>query len=127
LLVFEEAVKAKAHVITTINLPGGEKIFFEYASDEQLDYVSPIRKMIYESFDTVLANGAEFNTRSLSGTDPESLARTGKASGPLTKTFMDRAANLDLRWCYTVFPMNASTQEADMSLHDYQEFVYGAG
>ena len=34
---------------------------------------------------------------------------------------------LELRWCYTEFPTNASAQEADMSLLDYQEFVYGAG
>jgi aminopeptidase len=45
----------------------------------------------------------------------------------LTKVFLERAANLDLRWCYTLFPTNASAQDADMSLTDYQEFVYGAG
>jgi aminopeptidase len=36
-------------------------------------------------------------------------------------------ANKELRWCGTAFPTHASAQEADMSLADYCEFVYGAG
>lgn len=127
LLVYEEAVKTGAYVLNTITLPGSEKIFFEFASDDQLDFVSPVRKLVYETFDAILVIGAEFNTRSLSGTNPESLSRARKASTPLTKIFLERSANLELRWCYTEFPTNASAQEADMSLRDYEEFVYAAG
>jgi aminopeptidase len=71
--------------------------------------------------------GAEYNTRALSGVDPKRLARFRKASAPLSKIFMDRSARLELHWCYTEFPTQASAQEADMGLLDYEEFVYGAG
>jgi aminopeptidase len=127
LLVYQEAVQAGAHVLNTISLQGGEELFYRYASNEQLDYVSPVRKLITETFDTVLLIGAEYNTRSLSAIDPKRLARARKAGTQLTKTFLERAADQDLRWCYTIFPTNASAQDADMSLNDYQEFVYGAG
>lgn len=127
LLVYEEAIKAGAHVTTTVSMPGTEKIFFDYATEDQLDFVSPVRKLIYETYDAFLSIGAEFNTRSLSGTNPDRLARFQKANTTLTKIFMDRSANLDFRWCYTEFPTNASAQEADMSLRDYSEFVYRAG
>jgi aminopeptidase len=40
---------------------------------------------------------------------------------------MERTARGELKWCYTVYPTHAGAQEADMSLSDYQEFVYGAG
>ena len=33
----------------------------------------------------------------------------------------------DLKWCGTVYPTQALAQEADMSLREYQDFVYGAG
>jgi aminopeptidase len=125
--VYEEAVKAGAHVFTSISIPGSEEIFFKFAKDEQLDYVSPVRKQIYETFDAVLVIGADLNTRELSGVDPNRISRARKASTPLTKIFLERSSNQDLRWCYTVFPTNASAQEADMSLREYQEFVYGAG
>src|SRR5215217_4806968 len=51
LAVYEEAVKAGAHVFLDQRMPGTEEIFYKYASDEQLDYVSPIRRMIIEQFD----------------------------------------------------------------------------
>ena len=40
---------------------------------------------------------------------------------------MDRSARGELRWCLTVYPTHAMAQEADMSLADYREFVFGAG
>jgi aminopeptidase len=32
-----------------------------------------------------------------------------------------------MKWSLTVYPNNAMAQEADMSLRDYEDFVYGAG
>ena len=127
LAFYAEAVKAGAHVFPQVGLPGLDEVFFKNASDEQLDYVPPIRKLVTETFDAELVIGAEFNTRSLSGVDPARIARLRRARAPLSKAFMERAARMELRWCYTEFPTQASAQEADMSLMDYQDFVYGAG
>jgi aminopeptidase len=127
LLAYQEALQAGAHVFNNIALQGGEELFYKFAGDDQLDYVSPIRKLIYETFDAMLVISAEYNTRKLSAIDPQRIARARKASTPLTKIFLERAANLELRWVLTEYPTHASAQEADMSLKDYQEFVYGAG
>jgi aminopeptidase len=40
---------------------------------------------------------------------------------------MERSAKGELNWVLTEYPTYASAQEADMSLADYSEFVYGAG
>lgn len=127
LLVYKEAIQAGAFVLSNLSLQGGEEVFYKYANEDQLDYVSPIRKLITESFDAMLVIGAEYNTRSLSGINPERISRTRKAYRDLTKLYLERAAKQELRWCYTEFPTYASAQEADMSLNDYQEFVYEAG
>ncbi|MGW8143608.1 MAG: aminopeptidase [Anaerolineales bacterium] len=127
LLVYQEAVKAGAYVLNHVSLPGGEEAFYKYANDDQLDFVSPVRRLITESFDAILSIGAEYNTRALSAIDPQKMSRSRKASAELTKIFLERSAKKELRWCYTVFPTNASAQDADMSLADYQDFVYGAG
>ena len=42
------------------------------------------------------------------------------------KTFMQRSAAGELRWTSTLFPTSAYAQDADMSLSDYEDFVYGA-
>ncbi|OIO91045.1 MAG: hypothetical protein AUK02_00385, partial [Anaerolineae bacterium CG2_30_58_95] len=126
LAVYEEAVKAGAFVTIMNSTPGADEIFFKHASDAQLDYVSPIRKLIAESFDASLVIWSEHNTRSLSGIDGRRMARAAKAGAPISKIFLERAAKKELRWCLTVYPTHAMAQEADMSLSDYREFVFGA-
>jgi len=127
LAVYEEAIKAGAHVLIQQSIPGAEEIFYKYASDAQLDFVSPINKRIVETFDASLYIEAEHNTRSLSGIDPTRMARARKAGAPLNKIFMERAAKGEHRWGLTVYPTHAMAQDADMNLADYREFVYGAG
>jgi aminopeptidase len=127
LAVYAEAIKTGANVVVTNNLPGAEEIFYKQASDEQLDYVSPLYQLTIASFDAILYIEAEHNTRALSGIDPTRLARARKARAPISKTLLDRTARNELRWCFTVYPTHAMAQEAEMSLADYREFVYDAG
>jgi aminopeptidase len=127
LAVYREAILAGAHVLVLNQLSGRDEIFYKHATDAQLDYVSPIDRVLVEQFDASLFIGAPANTRALSGVDPKRQARAAKAQTELNKIFHERAARGELKWCYTVFPTHASAQEADMSLSEYQDFVYGAG
>jgi len=126
LAVYEEAIKAGAFITIMNSTPGAEEIFYKHASEAQLDYVSPIRKLIAETFDASMTIWSEHKTRSLSGIDGKRMARTAKAGAAINKVFFDRAAKGELRWCLTVYPTNAMAQEADMSLGDYREFVYSS-
>src|SRR5512143_2837566 len=54
LAIYEEAVKAGAHILVDQRMPGAEELFYKYASDQQLDYVAPIRRTIVETFDASL-------------------------------------------------------------------------
>jgi aminopeptidase len=127
LAIYEEAVKTGAHVLVQMSMPGAEELFYKYASDTQLDHISPVRKLITETFDASLYIEAEHNTRSLSGIDPTRMARARKAGAPLSKIAFERSARGELRWGLTVYPTHAMAQDADMNLADYREFVYGAG
>ena len=127
LAVYEEAIKAGAYPFIMNEVPGTPEIFFKHANDDQLDYVSPVVKMALENFDASINLGADYNTRKLSGADPLRMARARKANSSLMKTSMQRTAAGAYHWVITVYPNNAMAQEADMSLADYQEFVYGAG
>ncbi len=127
LAVYSEAIRAGAHVFPQVALPGAEEAYYKHASDVQLDYVSPVRRLLVETFDAALTIEASHNTRELTAVDPTRLARSSRASAALSKTFLARAARGELRWCFTVYPTQALAQEADMSLTEYQDFVYGAG
>jgi aminopeptidase len=127
LAVYEEVIKAGGHPLVLNQVPGTNEIFFKYASDEQLDYVSPVIKNVLETFEASITIWTDHNTRKLSGVEPKRLSRSQKAQSALMKTSMKRAADNSYRWTLTIYPNNAMAQEADMSLPDYTEFVYGAG
>jgi len=98
----------------------------KYASDNQLDWISPAAKMLYEQADVLIALRAVSNTRHLSGIDPKKQQRLAQARQGLMQTYMERSATGDLKWTLTNFPCPAYAQDADMSLSDYEDFAYGA-
>lgn len=127
LAVYKAAIKAGAFVSVIGKLDGSDELFFKYASDEQLDHVPPLIRMVVDRFDAFLQVGSPTNTRALSNVDPARMSRSQKAQAEITQRMLERVANGEARWCYTVYPTHALAQEADMSLSDYQDFVYGAG
>ena len=127
LAVYEESIKVGAYPFIINEVPGTEETFFKYASNAQLDYISPLHKLINKTYDADLTIWTRFNTRNLSGVSPNRIARARKANAQLAKTFLQRAANGNFKWTLTVYPNNAMAQEAEMSLSDYTDFVFDAG
>jgi aminopeptidase len=97
-----------------------------HANDEQLEWVSPVSKMLYEKADAFINIIAGQNTRALSGIDPAKQAKRSQATRELTETFMKRSAAGALDWVITQYPCHAYAQETDMSVRDYADFVYSA-
>lgn len=126
LAVYKEVVLAGAHVFVMNGLPGAREIFFKHANDEQLDYVDPIAIFAVERFDGFLNILAPHNTRALSGVDPSRQSRARKANVEIHQIVAQRTARGEFRWCISLYPTHASAQEADMSLSEYQDFVYDA-
>src|SRR5215208_7914532 len=130
LAFYEEAIKAGAHVTFAIDgayYPGAQEIFLKHASRKQLEFVSPVRKLMIETYDARMVVEAETNTRELAGIDPKRISLWRKANAPLFQKMMKRIESGELKWCLTVYPTEAMAQEANMSLSDYREFVFEAG
>lgn len=128
-LIYEvvcEALRAGAYPELWLNLPGIRELILQEASDEQLAYISPQRRIFYEEYETLLSISSEENTRELSSIDPARMAVSQKAGHELFEKFMRRSAEGSLRWCGTLFPTHAYAQDADMSSRDFEEFVYSA-
>lgn len=104
-----------------------EDLFFECASDEQLQYVSPVALYEIGQIDASIGIWAETNTKAMSRIDPRKQSLASSARKPILKTFMERAAKGELHWCGTLFPTLASAQDAERSLRQYEEFVFAAG
>ena len=124
--VYVKVLQAGGHPLMTVSLPGTDEMFFRYASKEQLQHVPPPRKLAVETYEVRISIGGDENTRALTNVDPARMVLYGQARTELMKIFMRRAAAGELRWTFALFPTNAYAQDAEMSLSDYEDFVYGA-
>jgi aminopeptidase len=124
--VYERVVERGGHPHLLLNLPGLAPYFLRHANDAQLAYVSPFTRLTYEEFECLIALGGKSNTRELSGVDPARQALQRQALAPLIQTYFGRAAAGTFKWTLTEFPTEAAAQDAEMSLRDYEDFVYGA-
>lgn len=97
----------------------------KYANDDQISWIAPTVTKLYEEMDVMIALRAFENTRHMSGIDPQKLQLQGQSRQGLMKSYMERSASGDLRWTLTNFPCSAYAQDADMSLSEYEDFVYG--
>ena len=125
--LFGEVVEAGGHPHVEIISESTNEIFLKHASDDQLNYVSPIRKYAVEQIDASIGIWADENTKALSNVDPKRQAMASAARRPGMETFLKRAAQGELRWAGTQYPTQASAQDAEMSLREYEDFVFNAG
>ncbi len=127
LALYKEALLAGAHPFFMNEVPGMWDIFYEFAPAETLELVLPVDQWVHENCRAIMHIEAEYNTRELTNSDPSRIKRYRNSRSHIFKSMIDRMAAGELKWCLTVFPTYASALEADMSLREYQDFIYTAG
>lgn len=125
--LYEQVLIAGAYPQVRCVPDGLQEIFFKHANDKQLKYVSPLMLEEIKTIDASIGIWAETNTKSLSRVDPKRQGIASAARKPIMDIFMNRAAADELHWCGTQFPTQASAQDAEMSLREYEDFVFAAG
>lgn len=124
--IFEEAIKAGAHIFYTQSSDQLFRSLIRYGTKEQISFVPETELFAMNYCDLQLNISAAQNTRASNGLDADRLAKYDAAGAELTERFLARSASGELVWCVTLLPTHASAQEAGMSLEDYEQFVYGA-
>ena len=124
LAVYQKVLERGAHPFLQLELDEAEELFYRYTSDAQLDYVPPFRKDVIEQIDAAVGIWTDVNTKQLSSADPAKQSRRAAALRPLSDRFLDRAAKKELHWTGTVYPTQAFAQDAEMSLREFEDFVY---
>ncbi len=123
---YTAVLQAGGHPMLLITLPDQDELLFRFASDNQLQHVSDVHQHAIGTYDAILVILSTANTRALNNVDPARSVLRDRARSKLTETLLSRYSAGELKWTGTLFPTNAFAQDADMSLHDYEDFVYGA-
>ncbi|MDD3626040.1 MAG: aminopeptidase [bacterium] len=124
--IYKKALQAGAFVHFEIELNGQQKIFYEYASDELLKTVSPVRKYLFQNFDALASILSPFNVKELQNVSAEKKKIVNIANTEINKLYMQRSFEGKLKWVVCQYPCDAAAQESEMSLSEYEEIVYGA-
>lgn len=103
-----------------------EEMYLTYAKDTQLDFVPTFYKLAYEQFEGRIRIHSATNTHGTTNIDPAKLQRHGKALSAITEAQFRRGADGSFKWVTTLYPTDGYAQDANMSLKEYEDFVFGA-
>ncbi|HUS83539.1 MAG TPA: aminopeptidase [Anaerolineales bacterium] len=124
LAIQREVLRAGGYPYLFPSFSGAEYIRFSESNDDQLDFVSPVAKMVLEEFECLASLYSQANTRALTNIDPAKQSRVAKAEAGVMKRYMERSAAGEFNWVVTMFPTNAHAQDAEMSLAEFEDYVY---
>jgi aminopeptidase len=124
--LYRHVLSAGGYPFVQMNPDVLQEIFYKHANNDQLTYQNPIRKFVLETVDCSIGLWGEENTKSLTHCDPAKMAAASAADKPLMTRMMQRSAQGTLKWVGAQYPCQASAQDAEMSLSEYEDFVYTA-
>lgn len=124
--IYEAVIDAGAHPSLIVDDDYMHRYLLRVASDAQLAWIDPLMQRYVEEADVYIRATAQTNTRSMTTIDAARLQQYRAAQATILQTRLRRAAANEFRWVGTLYPTQASAQEANMSLEEYEDFVYGA-
>jgi aminopeptidase len=124
--LYARILERGGHPALLLDLTDQDEILFAKANDEQLDYIPTFRKLAYDQFESRIRIASATNPRALSHVDPARQRRRQKALAPILEAQMRRGAEGAFKWVSTLFPTEGYAVEAEMSLRDFEDFVYRA-
>jgi aminopeptidase len=125
--IWRGVLEAGAHPHLRMTLERAEELLLAEGNDAQLDWTHAVRRAEVEKADVRIAVEADTNTRANTLLDPARQARRARARAPLRQRHFERVESGELRSVVTLYPTEAAAQDANMSLADYEDFVYRAG
>jgi len=124
--IYKKILQAGGHPFLQAFMNGADDMLFRFGSDEQIKHVPPAVELMYKTYDCRIYILSEINTKELSNVEPSKMVMRAQARADLMKIMMQRTAAGEFRWTIAPFPTNALAQDAEMSLTDYEDFVYQA-
>ncbi|MBA4016707.1 MAG: aminopeptidase [Pirellula sp.] len=125
--IYRAVIRAGGNPFLMVTLDECQETKLIEGSDEQLLYVNPIELATVDAIDVSISLWGQDNTKSLTQIPAARQGLVGQARRPMMVKFFQRAADKSLRWCGTQFPCHAAAQDAEMSLAQYEDFVFRAG
>ena len=120
LALYEELLKVGAWPVVRTIPSRCSELLFEHGQAHHFDQVHPYDLAGVQTVDASIYICASTNTRALSSVDPDKQGRLNQSSRKIKEKLL--AGN----WSITLFPTAAYAQDAEMSLSEFENYVYAA-
>jgi aminopeptidase len=110
--------------ISRVNLPEVSDFFYKHANEEQLKHFPEYWFDTVKQAQCYIGIDTEKNTRELTNCNSKKVAERGKVMHPISDYICNTRDKI--KRVTIAYPCLALAQEAEMSLTEYENFVYGA-
>ena len=125
--LMKEILAAGGNPTLGVEISGMKQLLLAHGNAEQIAFSSPREEVFFKKADKSISIMGGWNSRELAGIDPRKSALHRKSRGKLIQTLMRRMGDGSHHWVGTLSPTASGAQDADMSIADYEDFVYAAG
>jgi len=122
--LYKEIILQKAHPIVRILLPNVSDFFYKYATKEQIENFPQYWMDTIKQADKYIGVYTELNTKELTSAEPKKITSRQKVVKPISDYVVNEKDKI--RRCTIAYPVQAHAQEAEMSMTEYENFVYQA-
>lgn len=119
--VYKLILENEALPMLNVGLPGAAYQYYKLATDDMLKTFPKIR--MYEAEHTAgsISIGTDYNTKEFTNIDSKKIALRRKVIKPIQDKEMEKD-----NWVICEYPTDALAQDAEMSLEEFEDFVYSA-
>lgn len=122
--LYKEVLLKGAHPILKVTFPGLSPFFYKYAKEHQIEKFPDHLDYTVKKAQKYIGIDTESNTRELTSIDPKKITAREKITHPISDYIVNQKDKI--RRCTVGFPCMALAQEAEMSLTEYEHFVFNA-
>ncbi len=122
--IYKEIILQKAHPIVKVGLPDISDFFYKYANKEQIERFPDEWMETVKKADKYIGIVSDVNTKELTNCNSKKISSRQK----IVHSISDYVCNEKpkIYRCTIAYPVVALAQEAEMSLTEYENFVYNA-
>lgn len=122
--LYKEIILRGAYPILNISINGINDFYYKYATEKQLNHFPELKMHQVENSQYYIGINTESNTRELSNCDSKKIMLRKKITRPISDHIVNRKDKM--KRVTVGFPCSALAQEAEMSLNEYENFVFSA-
>jgi len=122
--LYKEVLFSGAHPILKVSLPELNAFFYNHAKPHQINKYPEHTEYLINKSQKYIGIHSESNTRELANCNPKKITQRAKITRKISDLICNNKPRMDR--CTVAFPCVALAQEANMSLTEYENFVYSA-